>query len=56
MYLVHLIQNFEFSTMPGKPKPTTAPHVGFAYSIQPFDMLIKLRNTEKIFLTKIVKF
>lgn len=44
MYLVGLIQMFKFECVPGKQQPTTAPQVGFAYSPQPFDVLIKVRD------------
>ncbi|KAJ6641655.1 Cytochrome P450 2C21 [Pseudolycoriella hygida] len=44
MYLVGLVQTFQFQCVPGKPKPTTEPQVGFAYSPHPFDVLIKVRD------------
>lgn len=44
MFLVGLVQLFEFRCVPGQPKPTTAPQVGFAYAPHPFDMVVKVRD------------
>ncbi|XP_037044115.1 cytochrome P450 2B4-like [Bradysia coprophila] len=44
MFLVGLVQMFEFQCVPGQPKPTTVPQVGFAYSPHNFDVVIKVRD------------
>lgn len=44
IYLVGLVRMFEFQCVPEKPKPTTEPRVGFSYSSQPFDVVIKVRD------------
>jgi hypothetical protein len=46
MSFTTIMKTFEVSTVPGEPKPTTEPLPAFTMSAQPFEMIVKERNSE----------